>query len=800
LETLTPSTCTATAFRDWSFIDKTFIETFLYGLNSIVESATLNDMIDTVNQIHESCKLALDTLNDLLTFDKIDENKLVIECDDIDPWMMVCETAKPFMLNAKEANVLFNISCSEANTNWTFSHNIKGDRFKLSQVIRNLISNALKFTPPLGSVRVKLEKIPIRQSSLSACLDSNSAIRISVEDSGAGISTENQKKLFGQYVQFNASQLQKGNGSGLGLWISRSKKSVFVFSSTLIFSHLGIVELHGGKINAFSAGEGQGATFYLDLPLFSTEVSRATASNIPREYLNNTDGGVLDNSVSEKSMKTIPSKPSMLNNLVRGISALSSGAGVKRTAEHSLLNNRVVMLNTEASEVNLIGRSESVHAIMKRQFATRTMPTDKNGRLILPSSEMSFHVPSRFTRDQSVLSEDYENVEEEEEEEEVDTILNNDAFVANRPPNGWFDHLTKLLHGVSGNTGSNSGGGHKAGKRGSITSRILPSASFLSASSSTYSLPLFLKEKHGKKISDDAVLCNATSEEKSNDCDYVLDQHKVLNDESSPDIEKGNLYETVTLPLPLLGLSPFDSSGGEITSRPFTPVSSTRGGGGRSKKVIRIELTELASKSSDQATTTHRSLQLEPTLSPQGRAVLGTPHCIDRNNNLALVNKENFFAKGVEQESFRSDKKDLLSWEKGLSILIVDDAASNRKMLKKLLLSCGHNVFEAKDGIECLELLDCSSDSSSGANSKIGKIDVLLIDDHMPRMDGPVAVKLLKDRGFPGLIYAVSGVVDDREIQIFLEAGALAVFTKPLNVEALKLSINSQYENLKAIN
>ena len=46
-------------------------------------------------------------------------------------------------------------------------------------------------------------------------------LRLEVIDSGAGISKENQKKLFGKYAQFNANALQKGGGSGLGLWISK---------------------------------------------------------------------------------------------------------------------------------------------------------------------------------------------------------------------------------------------------------------------------------------------------------------------------------------------------------------------------------------------------------------------------------------------------------------------------------------------------------------------------------------------------------------------------------------------------
>jgi len=75
-----------------------------------------------------------------------------------------------------------------------------------------MISNAVKFTPPGGCVAVKIEKI-----------EESETVKVSVKDTGPGISAANQKKLFGQYVQFNAAQLQQGKGSGLGLWISKSK-------------------------------------------------------------------------------------------------------------------------------------------------------------------------------------------------------------------------------------------------------------------------------------------------------------------------------------------------------------------------------------------------------------------------------------------------------------------------------------------------------------------------------------------------------------------------------------------------
>lgn len=208
-------------------------------LQNVLSMEDLEDMMDTVRQVQDSCKVtlrsqsafksfilllifqvALETLNDLLTFDKLDENKLVIEVDEIEPYNFVLEAAKPFEINAKQGDITFSVSCKDADEGWTRLAFIKADKFKLSQVLRNLCSNALKFTLPHGTVEVSIAMIAAGQSQYLG-RDAGTALRVSVTDSGAGISIENQRKLFGQYVQFNAAALQQGKGSGLGLWISK---------------------------------------------------------------------------------------------------------------------------------------------------------------------------------------------------------------------------------------------------------------------------------------------------------------------------------------------------------------------------------------------------------------------------------------------------------------------------------------------------------------------------------------------------------------------------------------------------
>ena len=114
---------------------------------------------------------------------------------------------------------------------------IIGDPERLQQVLWNLLSNAVKFTPKGGHVQVSLTRV-------------NSHVEIVVSDDGAGISPEFLPHIFERFRQADSSSRRLAGGLGLGLAISRD-----------------LVELHGGSLEAHSAGEGKGATFIVSLPL-----------------------------------------------------------------------------------------------------------------------------------------------------------------------------------------------------------------------------------------------------------------------------------------------------------------------------------------------------------------------------------------------------------------------------------------------------------------------------------------------------------------------------------------------------
>ena len=116
---------------------------------------------------------------------------------------------------------------------------INGDPDRLQQIIWNLLTNAIKFTPKGGRVEVRLERV-------------ESHVELTIKDTGQGIDTELLPHVFDRFRQSDSSSTRSQGGLGLGLSIVRQ-----------------LVELHGGTVEAESPGEGEGTTFKVILPLMS---------------------------------------------------------------------------------------------------------------------------------------------------------------------------------------------------------------------------------------------------------------------------------------------------------------------------------------------------------------------------------------------------------------------------------------------------------------------------------------------------------------------------------------------------
>jgi PAS domain S-box-containing protein len=133
---------------------------------------------------------------------------------------------------------------------------VSGDPDRLQQVVWNLISNAIKFTPSGGSVRVRLRR-------------ADGHVDVVVEDTGAGIRPDFLPHVFERFRQSDSSSTRAHGGLGLGLALVR---------------HL--VELHGGTVSAESRGQGHGATFTVRLPLMLAEArDRAEAPDVDLQGL-----------------------------------------------------------------------------------------------------------------------------------------------------------------------------------------------------------------------------------------------------------------------------------------------------------------------------------------------------------------------------------------------------------------------------------------------------------------------------------------------------------------------------------
>ena len=205
-------------------------ESLLRNLSAAQAAAEPDKIKDTVITIEHASNNMLELVNDLLDEAKIEAGKFELNVQEYDLIAVIKEQIKTFQSQAEMKHLEIGLTSPD-------SYRMHFDKVRIGQVMGNLISNSIKYTDA-GRIEV----------NVSADMEHKQMI-VAIKDTGVGISRDDLPQLFSKFKQLKSYDSSR-KGTGLGLVVSK-----------------GIVEAHGGKIWAESAGENLGSTFYFSIPL-----------------------------------------------------------------------------------------------------------------------------------------------------------------------------------------------------------------------------------------------------------------------------------------------------------------------------------------------------------------------------------------------------------------------------------------------------------------------------------------------------------------------------------------------------
>jgi len=215
--------------------------TSIIGFSELLAEAHVGELTDEqeeyIKQILRKGKDLLALINDLLDTGRLESGKLALRYREVD--------MEDVILSVRSSTRHVTESLPTINTHLpTDLPAFEGDTEKITQVLTNLVTNALKFSPPGSPVDITALQIRGRRES-----DQGDLIQISVKDRGIGIPEDESQRIFDQFIQVQQGSSRTFQGAGLGLFICRS-----------------FVELHGGKIWVDSI-VGVGSTFHFTIPI-----------------------------------------------------------------------------------------------------------------------------------------------------------------------------------------------------------------------------------------------------------------------------------------------------------------------------------------------------------------------------------------------------------------------------------------------------------------------------------------------------------------------------------------------------
>ena len=203
--------------------------TSIQGYSQAIVDGAASNPVAAAQIIHEEAARLNRMVTELTDLARLQAGRMSTDRSPLDIAQLTSAVAERLQIMAKEKYITMLVDARPVAE-------VSGDGDRLAQVLTNLISNAIKYTPPGGKVWV-------------ATRAADAGIHVIVRDTGVGISAHDLERIFERFYQVDKARGPQ-RGTGLGLAIVKE-----------------IVTAHGGRITAFSDGEGKGATFTVWLPI-----------------------------------------------------------------------------------------------------------------------------------------------------------------------------------------------------------------------------------------------------------------------------------------------------------------------------------------------------------------------------------------------------------------------------------------------------------------------------------------------------------------------------------------------------
>lgn len=255
--------------------------------------------LDCLNKISMSSKHLLVLVNDVLDMAKIESGKVEIKNEKFNFRVFIESITSIYFTQAKARNIDY-----ETILIGDIPEQLNGDSLRLNQILGNLLSNALKFTPENGKIKFKITLV---KSSTDEDI-----LKFEVIDNGCGIKKENADKIFNAFEQEDDSITKRYGGTGLGLSISKR------------FAHL-----MGGEISVKSK-EGEGSDFIVQIPFKKV---------LDQKPIRKSDLGNLNVLVVDDDIETCTNTKSLLNKIGLNADWVDNGFDAIKKIERSIKEN-----------------------------------------------------------------------------------------------------------------------------------------------------------------------------------------------------------------------------------------------------------------------------------------------------------------------------------------------------------------------------------------------------------------------------------------------------------------------------